>query len=134
MEFCSEEESECIGCGDPTKYRCLKCSAFVCNKSLECSIFVDESFPGRKQGESVTLCKSCDGKEVYSIDNDDDEDDVELEENNGPSEMMDNGEQFEIRCGSRGFHQYRKFWTPKLNEKLEVVPADAKCTSKEIDN
>ena len=34
---------------------------------------------------------------------------------------MENKEHFEIKYGSRGFHQYRKFWTPNLNEKLEVV-------------
>ena len=121
MEFCSEDQSECIGCGDPTKYRCLKCSAFVCNKSLERSIFVDESYPGRKQAESVALCRTCDGQEMYSIDDNDDQDDAELEENNGTAESMENKEHFEIKCGSRGFHQYRKFWTPRLSEKLEVV-------------
>ena len=46
---------------------------------------------------------------------------AESEENNGTTESMENKEHFEIKCGSRCFHQYRKFWTPKLNEKLEVV-------------
>ena len=121
MEFSSEDQSDCIGCGDPTKYRCLKCSAFVCNKSLECSIFVDESYLGWKQAQSVALCKTCDGQEMYSIDDNDDEDDAKVEENNGTTDLMENKEHFEIKCGSRGSHQYRHFWTPKLNEKLEVV-------------
>ena len=39
---------------------CLKCVMFVCNASLDCSIFVSEDFPGRRVGASVALCMNCD--------------------------------------------------------------------------
>eukprot|EP00795_Rhopilema_esculentum_P008929 gene8929-16557_t len=79
------------------------------------------NYPGWKQAESVALYKACDGEEVYSIDDNDDEDDVESEGDNGTTELIETREQFEVKCASRGFYQYRKFWMLKLDEKLEVV-------------
>ena len=35
--------------------------------------------------------------------------------------MIKSRKQFEINCGSRGFHKYKNIWICKLNEKLEVV-------------
>ena len=50
-------------------FQCVWLSAVCCNnKSLECSAFVDDSYPGWKQAESMALCKTYDGEEVYSSD------------------------------------------------------------------
>ena len=46
---------------------CLKCVMFVCNASLDCSIFVSEDFPGRRVGASVALCMNCDKLENWSV-------------------------------------------------------------------
>ena len=48
---------------------CLKCVTFVCNASLDCSIFVSEDFPGRTVGASVALCMNCDKLENWSANN-----------------------------------------------------------------
>ena len=47
----------------------LKCVMFVCNASLDCSIFVSEDFPGRRVGASVALCMNCDKLENWSANN-----------------------------------------------------------------
>ena len=75
------EEGDCKYCGFVTKYRCLKCESFVCNRNLECSIFASESYPGWKTGERVALCKACDQKEFIVVQDDDQEESINDETN-----------------------------------------------------
>lgn len=53
-------------CNDFTKYTCLKCKVYVCNRGIECSVPVSEDYPGWKNGSSVALCDACDKKETYA--------------------------------------------------------------------
>ena len=65
----------------------------------------------------MALCKTCDGEDVNSIGDNDDEDDVEyLERSNSATELIENRERFQINYGSHGFHQQRKFRDPNLTK------------------
>ena len=46
-----EEKDDCKYCGSLTKYRCLNCNIFVCNMSLDCSIFALKTHPGWNAGK-----------------------------------------------------------------------------------
>ena len=54
-------EGNCVGCESITKYVCLKCDAFVCNRSLKC--LVPENYPGWKKCTKVALCFKPDKEE-----------------------------------------------------------------------
>ena len=64
--YCVREmEGICVVCNDLTKYTCLKCKVYVCNRGIECLVPVSEDYPGWKSGSSVALCDACDKKETY---------------------------------------------------------------------
>ena len=62
----SKIDGGCKCCGSLSKYYCLKYQNFVCNMSLDCSIFTPENHPGWKAGKRVALCKACDKVECVS--------------------------------------------------------------------
>ena len=104
-------EDACKSCGPLTKYRRLTCHNFVCNMSLECSIFAPETHPGWKAGKSVALCKLCDQKEYVLV-----EDDVDQELNEELTDDEAVEESVEFDCASRGYYVYRKVWLQKKKE------------------
>lgn len=115
-------EGICVVCNDLTKYTCLKCKSFVCNRGITCSIPASEDYPGWKSGSSVALCEACDAKEKFASDcllqethdsETDDSDSVKLSAE---------GTSFSVACASRGFHEYRKIWALRINQQLIVKP------------
>lgn len=112
-------EGNCVGCDCITKYVCLKCDKFACNRSLECSIPASEDYPGWKECKKVALCLKCDKEEHKSIEK-------QTEQTDDPNlqgfEEEEAGTDYKlvIPCASRGFHEYRKIWSPKLGQKLIV--------------
>ena len=48
-------EGNCVGCESITKYVCLKCDAFACNRSLKCPVTPSENYPGWKKCTKVAL-------------------------------------------------------------------------------
>lgn len=53
------DEGKWVECDCLTKYVCLKCSTFACNKSLECYIPASEKHPCLKECKKVALCLKC---------------------------------------------------------------------------
>ena len=52
-------EGQCVSCKTSTKYNCINCSVFVCNR-VGCSLAeLDESTAGWIAQQSVGYCKSC---------------------------------------------------------------------------
>jgi sRNA-binding protein len=52
-------EGQCVSCKTATKYNCINCSVFVCNR-VGCSLAeLDESTAGWIAQQSVGYCKSC---------------------------------------------------------------------------
>ena len=52
-------ERQCVSCKTATKYNCINCSVFVCNR-VGCSLAeLDESTAGWIAQQSVGYCKSC---------------------------------------------------------------------------
>ena len=60
-------EGNGVGCESITKYACLKCDTFACNRSLKCSVSASEKYPGWKKCTKVALCFKC-GKEKHATD------------------------------------------------------------------
>ena len=112
----------CKTCNETTKYTCFGCSSFVCDRGLNCSIPVSENYPGWEAGKCVALCYGCDKKEKYAepseVDPDPEqpEDKIEIDTDSEQEESPS----FEIKCASRGYHEYPKIWGPKDNEQLAV--------------
>lgn len=59
MSTTAQETAPCWNCKEETRYRCLKCSGAVCNRSLDCYVVASEETPGWKAGYSVAFCVSC---------------------------------------------------------------------------
>ena len=93
---------------------CLKCGMFACNASLDCSIFVSEDFPGRRVGASVALCTNCEKLENWSANK------MENDKDNAGEKIaatpIEQPHVFKFECASRGFHEYRKIWVPRLRQ------------------
>ena len=53
-------EGSFVGCESIIKYVCLNCDAFVCNRSLKCSVPASENYPDWKECTKVALCFKCD--------------------------------------------------------------------------
>ena len=111
------EEGDCKVSSYATKYHCIKCSDFVCNKNFNCSVFASESLPGWQAGKSVALCKPCDAEEMGA--NEKEATEFDTEDANG--QANDLTDRFIVACASRGFHEYRKIWKPKLGQRLRVA-------------
>ena len=121
-------EGNCVGCNSITKYLCLKCGVFACNRSLDCSIPVSEEYPGWLECKTVALCFKCD-KEEYPVDfelPDSTDEGVSQQDETADKEqkeqVMGTSDEHElsIDCASRGFHEYRKIWSPKYGQKLTI--------------
>ena len=97
---------------------CLKCGMFACNSSLDCSIFFSEDFPGRRAGASVALCMDCDKLENWSANNT--ENNTDNTEEEIAATPIEQPHVFKFECASRGFHEYRKIWVPRLRQKLSI--------------
>ena len=110
-------EGNCVSCESITKYVCLKCDAFACNRSLKCSVPASENYPGWKECTKVALCFKCD-KEEHTTDYQQ-QDSSEEKENEEVAGTSDNVE-LVIHCASSGFHEYRKIWSPKFGQKLNI--------------
>ena len=114
-------------CNNMTKYTCLKCKSFVCNRGVKCSVPASEEYPRWKSGSSVALCKHCDDKETYAsvcfI-----QEIFAGETNNSDIENSDSvkrnpeGTSFSLACASRSFQEYRKIWAARINQHLVVKP------------
>ena len=124
--FCLRNmDSTCSVCGYFTKYRCINCKVFVCNKSLNCSLPVDEEYPGWEAYHQVALCTNCDAVEFKS-----NEDVIVVDESSRHDSPVYEGETTqklnerdftEENCASRGYHAYRKVWQrPSLNQNLAI--------------
>ena len=120
-------EGPCVSCDEFTKYVCLKCNVFICNRKIECSIPTSEDYFGWKAGNSVALCTVCDmeeesylkhssstadeekeeGKEEEEKDDDENEEEnIDNEDDDDEGETNSNTT-FSVNCSSRGFHMYR---------------------------
>ena len=55
MSTSAQETAPCWNCKEETRYRCLKCSGAVCNRSLYCYVVASEETPGWKAGYSVGI-------------------------------------------------------------------------------
>ena len=124
-------EGICVVCNDLTKYTCLKCKVYVCNRGIKCSVPASEDYPGWKSGSSVALCDTCDKKETYATDcplQKTDSEQSESDPNNAEPDDFNSEEVstdvplFSLACAARGFHEYRKIWAPTINQKLIVKP------------
>ena len=119
-------EGICIVCNNLTKYTCLKCESFVCNRGIWCSVPASEEYPGWKCGSSVALCNNCDKKEAYATA--DIIAEVEKEETSDSETNAFSGKEsaeetlFWLACASSSFHEYRKIWAPRINQQLVVKP------------
>ena len=61
------DEGNCEGCESITKYVCLKYDAFVCNRSLKCSVTPSENYPSWKECTKVAWFFKC-NKEKHATD------------------------------------------------------------------
>ena len=110
-------EGNCVGCESITNYVCLKCNALACKRSLNCSVSASENYPGWKECTKVALCFKC-NKEEHPTDYQQ-QDSSEEKENEEVAELS-NDVELVIQCTSRGFHEYRKNWSPKSGQKLNI--------------
>ena len=110
-------EGICVVCNDLTKYTCLKCKVYICNRGIKCSVPASEDYPGWKSGSSVALCDTCDKKETYATDcqlQKTDSEQSESDPNNAEPDDFNSEEVstdvplFSLSCAARGFHEYRK--------------------------
>ena len=102
-------EGNCVGCESITKYVCLRCDAFACNRSLKCSVPASKKYPGWKECPKIAFCFKYDKEEhtaVYWQ-----QDSLEEKENEEKVGALDDVELF-IHCALRGFHEYQKIWLP----------------------
>ena len=111
-------EGSCKSCDILTKYRCLKCNAFACNSSLDCSVFASESFPGWTAGSRAALCKECDDLETLK-ENDEKENATDVG-NHEDGDCQRQEDSFVFDSASRGFHEYRRFWAPRMRHRFSV--------------
>ena len=89
----------CITCNEETKYHCIQCKVFICNRSLDCHVpFNENSFPGGRQAAIFHACETTHGE---------------------PSSEF-GLRQFEILCASHGIHVYRDVWRHVHSEHLEM--------------
>ena len=114
-----------------TKYTCLKCKSFVCNRGIKCSIPASEDYPGWKSGSSVALImwsvrrerKVCTRSNCLLQETHDHHGFLEGETDDSDSvKLSPEGTSFSLACASRDFHEYRKIWTPRINQQLIVKP------------
>ena len=109
----------CSVCQHETNYRCISCQAFICNRSLDCNVPVEEgSMPGWQMGREVALWHQCYDSGENSAE--DSPPRSRPSENNASDHGAQGMQQFEINCASRGFHIYRDMWRPVRGEILEV--------------
>ena len=111
-------EGSCKSCDILTKYRCLKCNAFACNSSLDCSVFASESFPGWTAGSRAALCKECNDLETLK-ENDEKENATDVG-NHEDGDCQRQEDSFVFDSASRGFHEYRRFWAPRMRHRFSV--------------
>ena len=110
-------EGNCVGSESITKYVCLKCEAFACNRSLKCSVPASENYPDWKECTKVALCFKCD-KEEHAIDYQ--QQDSSEEKENGEVAGTSDDVELVVHCALRGFHEYRKICSPKFGQKLNI--------------
>lgn len=109
----------CSVCENETNYRCITCQTFICNRSNNCNVPVEEgNMTGWQMGQQVALCHSCydSGENTTSGSRSG----PPLSENSTSDHVSQGMQQFQINCGSRGFHIYRDVWNPVRGEILEV--------------
>ena len=102
-------EKNCVGCESITKYVCLKCDAFACNRSLKCSILASKNNIGCKECTKVALCFKCE-KEEYA---------TECQQQDLSEESIRWWWTRYSLC-LRGFHEYQKIWSSKFGQKLNI--------------
>ena len=112
-------EGNCKSCDILTKYRCLNCNTFACNSSLDCSVFAFEIFPGWTADSRVALCKECNDLEKWK-ENDENENDTDVG-NHENDDCQRQEDSFVFDCASRGFHECRRGWAPRMGHKLSVA-------------
>ena len=96
-----------------TKYSCLKCDGFACNRSLKCAVLASGNYPGWKECIKVALCCKCD-KEEHATDYQQ-QDSSEEKENEEVMGTSDNVELI-IHCAQRGFHNVEKSGSQNLGK------------------
>ena len=104
-----------MGCESITKYVCLKCDTFACNRSLKCPVTPSEDYPGWKKCTKVALLFKYDWEEHatdYQL--------QDLSEEKGKAVAGISDVELVIHCASRGFHDYRKIWSPKFEQKVNI--------------
>lgn len=89
-------EGNCVGCDGITKYLCLKCGVFACNYTVDFEFQNSTDEGVHKQDETT--------------------DKEQQEQVMGTSDEHT----LSIDCASRGFHEYRKIWSPKCGQKLTI--------------
>ena len=57
--FKMASEQPCFSCENITKYTCISCATFVCNRSTCSAAEIDESAHGWVEGVSVGYCNDC---------------------------------------------------------------------------
>ena len=114
----------CSVCNVDTRYRCITCHIFICNRNPSCHVQVEEDgIAGWQMGSAVALCHNCcdNGRDNAGISN--------LLESDQPSHSQGETSQsiasFSLRqvqfdCASRGFHEYRQIWNPRIGQKLDI--------------
>ena len=96
----------------------MKCNTIACNSSLDCSVFAPESFPGWTAGSRVALCKECNDFEKWK-ENDEKENATDVgNHENGDCQRQEDS--FVFNCASRGFHECRRVWAPRMGHRLSV--------------
>ena len=71
--------------------------------------------------KNVALCKACDKEEYVLIDYGDEVPQNQNHVDDASDEKMNKGNSVANDCASRGFHVFRKYWRPKLTDKLTVL-------------
>ena len=49
----------CSVCSDITKYRCIICDIFICNRNPNCHVPAGEDEEGWQMGSRVAFCHTC---------------------------------------------------------------------------
>ena len=129
--FCVQVEfmmESCSVCSEITKYRCIICNIFICNRNPNCHVSVGEEEEGWQMGLRVALCHPCHNAR-NNLPNNGESSVINpgtgnTQESNPftspPTSSLEGLRKFEIDCASRGFHVYREIWNPGIGEKLEI--------------
>ena len=118
----------CSVCSEITKYRCIICNIFICNRNPNCHVSVGEEEEGWQMGLRVALCHPCHNAR-NNLPNNGESSVINpgtgnTQESNPftspPTSSLEGLRKFEIDCASWGFHFYREIWNPRIGEKLEI--------------